>query len=266
MHVAILCIASFAGGAALGLRFKVLSLVPATALVALIAAGVEFRFGAPWQRTVLLVALTAAALQIGYVLAVLRSYRWASRPLLIVAVTLASFFPLDAIAFSQMRTGEGEFEPLGFTLFCAAKPQRCEKSQPKVVIMTPQRWRELYDVNWSVNHSVKATGPLGPVETWRDEGREGSCVLYANTKRSMLLDRGWPPSALLLTVVRVDGNPGDHLVLESLGDGMGSNYFGPYEVYHDHRWLKQMSPEDPRFWRHIISWLRSNPEPLSCKY
>jgi predicted transglutaminase-like cysteine proteinase len=276
MLIIIPCLAGLAGMAMWVRGSTLWTLAWATLVAFAILASVELLSGTPWREAALSVVLTAAALQIGYLLGLLCSWWWQWRILLVAAVALASSLPHDAFAFSQMKTGEYKLEPLGFTFFCIAKPNRCEAAKPEVVVMTPQRWKELYDVNRSVNHSVKWAGPTGLAEAWRDEGSQGSCVLYANMKRSMLLDRGWPPSALLLTLVRVDGKPMLHvvlvartdrgdLVLESLGDGMDYNYFGPYEVYHDHHWIKQMSPENPHFWVRIISWLRITPEPFSCK-
>jgi len=270
VHIHILCLSGLAG-AALGLRLTFWPFALATPLVVAIVTGIESASGAPWRAIALSVVLAVTTWQIGYLLAVLRPHWLRSRALLVAAIAFASLLPLHAIAFSQMRTGKDGPEPMGFALFCMAKPQRCEKSEPQIVTITPQRWRELWNVQWSVNHDlVKWSGPTGLDEIWRDEGSEGSCVLYANTKRSMLLDLGWPPSTLLLTLVRVDGKSEDHLVLvvrtdrgdlvlESLGDGMDYNYIGPYEVYRDHRWIKQMSPENPHFWRRIISWLRVHP-------
>jgi len=172
MHIVIPCLAGLAS-AALGLRFKFPVLVLTTPPAALIVTGIESASGAPWRAIALSVVLAVAASQLGYLLAVLHPCWLRSRALLVAALAFASFFPLDAIAFSQMRIGESDLEPMGFTLFCMAKPQRCEQSEPQVVTMTPQRWRQLSDVQWSVNHDLVKWTRTDLGEAWDDEGSEG---------------------------------------------------------------------------------------------
>jgi predicted transglutaminase-like cysteine proteinase len=263
MHTSILCIAGLAGGAALGLRFKVFALVPITALVALLVIGVEFQFGASWQRIVLSVALSTAALQVGYVLAVLPCCRRAPRPLLIVAAVLASLFPLGAFGFSSMTTGEPMLAPLGLVEFCMQKPYRCELNRPEIVQITPERWNQLTFVNTLVNRSIEAKPDLSIIRPWRDDAAQGDCKDYALTKRSRLIDLGWPSSALLIATAEVASGEG-HAVLIAVtdkGDFVLDNLrYGivSYRVL-QYRWIERMSPDNPQFWHRIISWLRGHP-------
>src|ERR1700690_4371278 len=75
------------------------------------------------------------------------------------------------------------------------------------------------------------------------------------TKRSILLDRGYPASALLLAVLWtpslerhavliVKSNQGD-LVLDNLKDQVVRWDTLPYQ------WMKISTPEDPQFWRAV---------------
>lgn len=65
MHITILCVAALFG-AALGLRFKVFVLFPATALVVGIMAAVDLASGAGTWTAGFCVVFAAVALQIGY--------------------------------------------------------------------------------------------------------------------------------------------------------------------------------------------------------
>lgn len=100
MHIAIPCLAALAG-AALGLRLTFWPFSLTTPLVVAVVTSVEFASGAPWRAIALSVVLAVVASQVGYLLAVLHPYRLRSRALLVAAVALASFFPLDAFAASR---------------------------------------------------------------------------------------------------------------------------------------------------------------------
>jgi len=56
-----------------------------------------------WRAIALSVVLAVAAWQLGYLLAVLHPYWLRSRALLVVALALATFFPLDAFAVSRPK-------------------------------------------------------------------------------------------------------------------------------------------------------------------
>jgi predicted transglutaminase-like cysteine proteinase len=244
-------------------------LVPTMPIVTIGAGVAAWNSGATASATTLAIVLADVALSLGYVVGVLLSL-WRVQTLAVVVLAgLVVVQPNARAASLWMKTGKNELTPFGFGQFCLAKPWRCRKSTPQVVTMTLQRWKQLSGVQWDVNHTVRPSS-LGTAiaEPWVDEGQRGSCVLYANMKRSRLLDLGWPPSALLLTLVRVDGYAEQHivlvvrtdggdLVLESLGDG--KDHISPYQVYRDHHWIMQMSPEGPLYWQRIISLLRVNP-------
>jgi hypothetical protein len=77
MHLTVLGIAGVAG-IALGLRFKVLVVLPATLVAALSVATLDFTVGTSGPSRALLAALAVIALQFGYVIGAALAHRWHS--------------------------------------------------------------------------------------------------------------------------------------------------------------------------------------------
>jgi len=108
--------------------------------------------------------------------------------------------------------------PMAFHIFCLRYADQC-KLQRKIfrggpVRSTAARWEELKEVNDLVNAAIAPErndeGLAG--EKWLIAPESGDCNDYAVTKRSELLDRGWPARVLLLGEV-VTGSDEHHLVL-----------------------------------------------------
>lgn len=107
--------------------------------------------------------------------------------------------------------------PYGFVRFCEANPDHCANRglEDARVDATPERLSELDDINRSVNRNVKPMTDLeiyGVNEYWTLPTTAGDCEDYALLKQQLLQKRGWPSSALLLTVVRDEKGEG-HAVL-----------------------------------------------------
>ena len=124
-------------------------------------------------------------------------------------------------AFAQttnhMATGGITSQPIGHAYFCQQFPQECQvksrrTSAPK---LTKKRWSDLVSVNNSANQSVEPITDqdyYGVEEHWTYPKDFGDCEDYALLKRYMLLQRGWPESSLLITVVKQPNGDG-HAVL-----------------------------------------------------
>ncbi|UVK41740.1 transglutaminase-like cysteine peptidase [Mesorhizobium sp. AR10] len=110
---------------------------------------------------------------------------------------------------ATMVTKGYAFAPPAFRPFCARQPKLCSTGgQVKQVKLTPARQAELAAVNSSVNHRIKERSDLdsvGSADDWRVPTKDGDCEDFAILKKSELLKRGWPASALLLTVVTLGG-------------------------------------------------------------
>jgi predicted transglutaminase-like cysteine proteinase len=114
-----------------------------------------------------------------------------------------------------MATKGYAFPPPAARAFCASHPELCSTSgRVKLVTLTPARKAELEAVNTSVNRRIEERSDLvtaGIPDDWRVANKQGDCEDIAILKKSELLKRGWPASALLLTVATLGGE--GHTVL-----------------------------------------------------
>ena len=114
--------------------------------------------------------------------------------------------------------------PIGWIQFCEEIPQDCvTQDRNEEVILTKTSYRELLKINNEINHTVQPMSDLehyGVVEKWAypDDGK-GDCEDYVLQKRRALLRRGWPMSALLITVVRDHQNEGHAILTVHTNEG-----------------------------------------------
>lgn len=119
-----------------------------------------------------------------------------------------------------MQTGGLTSQPIGHYEFCKRLPDECSIRSRNVAPakMTRDFWELIVNVNSHVNQTVK---PLTDMEIYGVEeywgypdkvGNVGDCEDYVLLKRRMLMQRGLPVSALLITVVRQMNGEG-HAVL-----------------------------------------------------
>ncbi|WP_269930738.1 transglutaminase-like cysteine peptidase [Aminobacter sp. HY435] len=135
-----------------------------------------------------------------------------------VALTaLATTFActIAAQAGTTMQTTGKAFAPPAFSSFCSREPGLCSTSGgQKVVALQGDLKSELKQVNSSVNSRIKERSDIANVgkdDDWRVPAAYGDCEDFAILKKRELLKRGWPASALLLTVARYRGE--GHTVL-----------------------------------------------------
>lgn len=107
--------------------------------------------------------------------------------------------------------------PVGYLSFCTRHPFDCvaRTRTPVLVTLDDDRWLDLLVVNRSVNSRVAAATDqevYGVEEYWEYPIDRGDCEDYVLLKRKELIERGWPPSTVLITVVR-DENGDGHAVL-----------------------------------------------------
>jgi predicted transglutaminase-like cysteine proteinase len=109
---------------------------------------------------------------------------------------------------AMMATAGYAFAPPAARTFCARQPKFCRAGGPvKQVQLTDRRMAELQAVNGSVNARIRERNDssTGIGDDWRVASKEGDCEDIAILKKSELMKRGWPASALLLTVVTLGG-------------------------------------------------------------
>jgi predicted transglutaminase-like cysteine proteinase len=147
--------------------------------------------------------------------------------------------------------------PYGFVGFCERMPQECAQGQQEDqrFFATPARFAELDNVNRSVNHDIEPVTDIelyGITDYWTIPTTKGDCEDYVLLKRKRLIALGWPPSALLITVVRDERGEG-HAVLTARtaqGDFVLDNKTDEIKVWHRTRYdyVMRQSYLNPRVW------------------
>jgi predicted transglutaminase-like cysteine proteinase len=152
--------------------------------------------------------------------------------------------------------------PFQHVRFCLRYPDDCRSNSAasERIDLPSERLELLKRVNHRVNISIvsKSKAYRSNLEnTWTIAPDQGDCNDYAVTKRHELLKRGFPSSALRLSVTKTAAGVG-HLVLvvattkgdfvmDSLADAIQ-----PWQTT-DYRWLKIQSARDPNYWVEIRS-------------
>jgi predicted transglutaminase-like cysteine proteinase len=186
--------------------------------------------------------------------------RWIAAVLAAVAV-IGSAMPAEAQMRDQLlyvSVGENSRPPIGWVQFCEDRPWECrvEAIEARDVELTREAQRELERVNRYVNDRVKPLTDLeqyGTVEKWTyPESGYGDCEDYVLLKRRMLMQLGWPRSALLVTVVR-DKKGDGHSVLTvrtDRGELILDNQNERILPWADtgYRYTKRQSQTDPNLW------------------
>jgi predicted transglutaminase-like cysteine proteinase len=161
--------------------------------------------------------------------------------------------------------------PYGFVDFCRRMPQECAQGpvEEQRLSVTPERLIELDHVNRTVNHEIAPATDLevyGVAEYWTIPTTRGDCEDYALLKRKRLMDRGWPASALLMTVVRDDHGEG-HAVLTARtvqGDFILDNKVDEIRIWYrfPYEYIMRQSYLNPQLWMSLDP-NQASPEVLS---
>jgi predicted transglutaminase-like cysteine proteinase len=151
--------------------------------------------------------------------------------------------------------------PMAYTMFCLRYADQCKPQRMMFrggpVRMTAERWNDLKEVNNLVNAAIVPEHNFGGLaaEKWLIGPSSGDCNDYAVTKRSELLDRGWPARTLLLSEV-VTGWGEHHLVLvvrTRSGDLVLDNMTRSVRPWSrvPYRWVRIQTPKNPNYWATI---------------
>lgn len=156
-----------------------------------------------------------------------------------------------------MRVYGSSQPPYGFVAFCERMPQECvvTSSDDLRYRATPQSLSELDEVNRLVNHEIEPATDMevyGVAEYWTLPTTRGDCEDYQLLKRHRLITRGWPSSALLMTVVRDEKNEG-HAVLTARttqGDYILDNKVDVVRLWNQtpYHYVMRQSYMDPKVW------------------
>ena len=149
--------------------------------------------------------------------------------------------------------------PFAYTHFCLRYEDDCrvhnrQFRKPHPVALTSQRRTDLIQVNATVNRSIRPKHYANDTtfDTWRINPASGDCNDFAVTKRHMLLARGWPSRALLLSEVVTPWGE-HHLVLvvrtqhqDVVLDNLNANV-RPWSQAR-YSWVRVQSPYEPALW------------------
>lgn len=138
----------------------------------------------------------------------------------LVCTTLTTAAASNATVYkpSFMRVHGQALPPFGYVEFCQRHRSECvtlNKVNFSRFDATPLHLRELDQLNRDINTRIKPATDLelyGCEEYWTFPVTHGDCEDYVLLKRRELMARGWPASALLITVVRDEEGDG-HAVL-----------------------------------------------------
>ncbi len=160
-------------------------------------------------------------------------------------------------------TGKPTTMPIGWKLFCDERPRECAPTDggAAVVKLTPANWAQLVVVNDLANVNIEGVADDEHYNIYRrnipnwwtfpDDGK-GNCNDYVMLKKKLLIEAGWPKSALLLTVV-LDHERLGHLVLtvrtdrgDLILDNMNARIVRWSET--GYVFIKRQSPLNPNTW------------------
>ncbi|MEL6374584.1 MAG: transglutaminase-like cysteine peptidase [Pseudomonadota bacterium] len=156
-----------------------------------------------------------------------------------------------------MRVHGAAQAPYGFIAFCRSHADECRRRSVSYrrLQLTPTRLNALETVNRTVNTMVTPETDqvlYGVREHWTLPRQKGDCEDYVLLKRRMLIQRGWPSGALLITVVRDEVGEG-HAVLTvrtAQGDFILDNKNDRIKYWFDtpYRFLMRQSYLNPTSW------------------
>jgi len=147
--------------------------------------------------------------------------------------------------------------PIGFVKFCAKHRSECTKPNKRAVRarMTTDRWLQLVEVNAEVNAEIRPVTDYAKykvLEHWTYPVNSGDCEDYVLLKKRRLIELGWPPSSLLITVVR-DRKGDGHAVLTAstdVGDFVLDNQAEQVVLWQrtPYSYIKRQSLNHPYVW------------------
>jgi predicted transglutaminase-like cysteine proteinase len=148
--------------------------------------------------------------------------------------------------------------PIGFVRYCMSNRVECEPQVPVATAplrMTAGLWQTMFRINAIVNNQIEPVSDLdqyGEVERWTMPTTKGDCEDYVLLKRKLLMSKGFPSSALRITVLLDELRQG-HAVLtvvtdkgDFILDNRVSGVMRPEAT--GYVFLKRQSAANPKSW------------------
>ncbi len=181
--------------------------------------------------------------------------------LMTVAITALSATTVQAANTSHMKLAGLTSQPIGHYNYCKQYPSDCKISarQTNAPELTRKRWNDMVEVNSYSNTTIAPVTDMegfGIEEHWIYPTSIGDCEDYVLMKRHMLMQRGWPASALLITVVLLPNGDG-HAVLTvrtDRADYVLDNLNGKIKQWNEteYTYLKRQSAKYSGHWTKIV--------------
>ncbi len=190
-----------------------------------------------------------------------------------LALSVATAEPLTSSYHGQrnspfMRAFGSAQPPYGFVQFCETQPLLCTSHWhgSDRFDATPVRLSELDEVNRYVNSAITPVTDMeayGVEEYWTLPSSAGDCEDYVLLKRQLLMARGWPESAVLVTVVRDELGDG-HAVLTARttqGDFILDNKIREVRIWSatPYQYVMRQSYVNPKAWVTLEETVRDRP-------
>ncbi len=147
--------------------------------------------------------------------------------------------------------------PIGYVDFCRTRKKECQTPSGEAVrvVMSDARWQDLRRVTTRINEKIEPVSDqdlYNVIEYWTYPTTRGDCEDYVLLKKRELIALGWPPSTLLITVLR-DENGDGHAVLTvttDQGDYILDNRTDEVLFWRDtgYSYIKRQSQEHPSVW------------------
>lgn len=195
-----------------------------------------------------------------------------------IALVLGATLATSVAAIDISSTGQGaqvgmtegriSFAPFGFKEFCRNERAYCDlyrnagATKEVPMVMSPERLAELKEINSSVNHSIRQVPEfsffgLSYKDEWKLPSTSGDCEDLALLKQKLLIEKGWPESALLVTVADMSGGTRHAVLTVSTqeGDLILDNVTDEIKDWRevDYRWIKRQSARNMMRWVEIVT-------------
>ncbi|WP_026623376.1 putative transglutaminase-like cysteine proteinase [Ensifer sp. WSM1721] len=158
---------------------------------------------------------------------------------------------------ANMTVGGATNPPIGHYEFCKSYQSECRSVGPDhgPAVLTRDGWRKILEVNYEVNQAVTPMTDIeihGVEEEWSYPDTVGDCEDYVLLKRRKLIESGFSPADLLITVV-LQPNGDGHAVLTvrtDRGDFILDNMRSKVLLWSDteYTYLKRQSSENAGRW------------------
>ncbi|MFS2149569.1 MULTISPECIES: transglutaminase-like cysteine peptidase [unclassified Rhizobium] len=173
------------------------------------------------------------------------------------AAMLMSMAGVGQAGYQSMTVLGNTSPPIGAYQFCKEIPEDCKNAagDQGTMVLTEDSWKTILKINYQVNSEITPMTDMeiyGVEERWAYPKTAGDCEDYALLKRKMLIEAGFSPSNLLMTVV-LQPNGDGHAVLTvrtDRGDFILDNMRNKVMLWADteYTYLKRQSSSDPTRW------------------